>query len=87
MTQTQWICTYRETVHQLYRYVSHRTGGECDLTEDIVQEMYLRALNHWIQKDAPNYPLAWLKTVARNLLISHLRMIRWNRFFSSEIIC
>ncbi len=69
---------YRETVHPLYGYMARRTGGIRELTEDIVQESYLRALDHWKRKTLPESPLAWLKRVARNILIDYLRQKRWN---------
>jgi RNA polymerase sigma-70 factor (ECF subfamily) len=47
------------------------------LTEDIVQESYLRALDNWKRKTLPDSPVAWLKRVARNILIDYLRQKRW----------
>lgn len=77
MTEQQWLKIYRETVHPLYGYMARRTGGNQALTEDIVQESYLRALDSWNRKTAPDSPLAWLKRVARNILIDYLRKKRW----------
>jgi RNA polymerase sigma-70 factor (ECF subfamily) len=77
VTERQWLKIYRETVHPLYSYMARRTGGNQALTEDIVQESYLRALDHWNRKTAPDSPLAWLKRVARNILIDYLRQKRW----------
>jgi RNA polymerase sigma-70 factor (ECF subfamily) len=71
--EQQWLNVYRETVHPLYEYMAKRTGGIRELTEDIVQESYLRALNDWNRKNVPDSPLAWLKRVARNILIDYLR--------------
>ena len=73
MQERQWLQIYRETVHPLYGYMAKRTGGDRALTEDIVQESYLRALDRWTRKAVPDVPLAWLKQVARNILIDHLR--------------
>ena len=73
MQEHQWLQIYRETVHPLYGYMAKRTGGDRALTEDIVQESYLRALERWTHKAVPDMPLAWLKQVARNILIDHLR--------------
>jgi RNA polymerase sigma-70 factor (ECF subfamily) len=53
--------------------MAKRTGGNRELTEDIVQESYLRALNSWKRKSLPDSPVAWLKRVARNILIDYLR--------------
>ena len=73
MTEQQWLTIYRETVHPLYRYMAGRSGGDRELIEDIVQESYLRALDDWNRKTIPDSPLAWLKRVARNILIDYLR--------------
>lgn len=77
MTERQWLEIYRETVHSLYGYTAKRTGGNRELTEDIVQESYLRALDHWRRKEIPDSPLAWLKRVSRNILIDSLRQKKW----------
>jgi RNA polymerase sigma-70 factor (ECF subfamily) len=74
--EEQWLRVYRETVHPLYGYVAKRTGGDRALTEDIVQESYLRALGSWKHKALPDAPLAWLRQVARNILIDYLRQQR-----------
>jgi RNA polymerase sigma-70 factor (ECF subfamily) len=76
VTEQQWLKIYRETVHPLYGYTVRRTGGDHALTEDIVQEAYLRALDHWSRKTLPDSPVAWLKRVARNLLVDYLRQIK-----------
>lgn len=72
-SETQIITIYRETVDALYGYVSRRCNGQRALAEDIVQETWLRAVRDWRRAGIPNTPLAWLTTVARNLLINHLR--------------
>ena len=79
MTEQQWLKIYKETIHSLYGYTAKRTGGNRELTEDIVQESYLRALNSWKRKKVPDSPLAWLNRVARNLLIDYLRKKRWDK--------
>jgi RNA polymerase sigma-70 factor (ECF subfamily) len=76
--EQEWLKIYRETVHPLYGYMGKRTGGNQALTEDIVQESYLRALDNWNLKSVPAIPLAWLKRVARNILIDYLRQKKWD---------
>jgi RNA polymerase sigma-70 factor, ECF subfamily len=76
VTEERWMTIYGETVRALYGYLARRTGGIRELNEDIVQETYLRALESWKRKEAPQEPLAWLKRVARNLLIDYLRRSR-----------
>jgi RNA polymerase sigma factor (sigma-70 family) len=70
---------YQEAVHPLYRYMARRTGGNRELTEDIVQESFLRALASWRTGAPPDSPLAWLKRVARNILIDTLRQKKRER--------
>jgi RNA polymerase sigma factor (sigma-70 family) len=73
ITESELVAVYRSTVQPLYAYISHRTGKNRELTEDTVQETYMRALSDWRRKGMPKVPMAWLKTVARNILISHYR--------------
>lgn len=73
MQEQQWLRIYQETVRPLYGYLAKRTGGDRALTEDIVQESYMRALDSWKLKSVPDTPLAWLKQVARNILIDYMR--------------
>jgi len=83
-SETELSNIYRDTIHPLYAYVSSRTGGHRALAEDIVQEAYFRAWEYWDKRPASN-PLAWLKTVARNLLISHYRRIQPGSLSSLKI--
>lgn len=85
MTEQQWLQIYRETIHPVYGYTAKRTGGNRELTEDIVQESYLRALHDWSRKSVPDSPVAWLKRVARNLLIDYLRQRKWESRNDLEI--
>ncbi len=67
------IETYRDTIHPLYRFVSRRAGRSRQLAEDVTQETYLRAVVQWRNGRRPENALAWLQTVARNLLLNHYR--------------
>lgn len=70
---------YRETVGPLYGHVSRRTGGDRALSEDVTQEAWLRAVREWRRSGVPDRPLAWLRTVARNLIANHYRRRRPSR--------
>ncbi|MFN2315943.1 MAG: RNA polymerase sigma factor [Gemmatimonadales bacterium] len=76
LTDDQLLAIYGATIDPLYGYVSRRCGGERELAEDITQETWLRAVREWVAKGAPERPLAWLQTVAHNLLASHFRRSR-----------
>jgi RNA polymerase sigma-70 factor (ECF subfamily) len=60
---------YQETVRPLYAYASRRCGGDRALAEDVTQEAWLRGVREWRMRGIPDRPLAWLTTVARNLLV------------------
>lgn len=64
---------YWATIEPLYGYASRRCGGDRELAEDVTQEAWLRALREWPRKGIPETPLAWLTTVARNLIVDQLR--------------
>lgn len=64
---------YRETLDELYGFVSRRCGGDRALAEDVTQETWLRAVRTWREDGLPDRPLAWLTAVSRNLLGNHAR--------------
>jgi RNA polymerase sigma-70 factor, ECF subfamily len=64
---------YRETVDDLFGFVSRRCDGDRDLAEDITQETWLRAVKAWRDDGLPERPLAWLSTVAARLLSNYRR--------------
>jgi len=64
---------YRETIDDLYAFVSRRVNGDRDLAEDVTQETWLRAIRAWQADGLPDRPPAWLATVAARLLANHFR--------------
>jgi RNA polymerase sigma-70 factor, ECF subfamily len=70
------VAVYRETIDRLYGYVSRRCHGDRTLAEDVTQETWLRAVRDWRRKGPPDRPLAWLTTVAHNLLATYYRRRR-----------
>ena len=73
VSEDQIRTVYRETIDVLYGYVSRRCGGDRALAEDVTQEAWLRAVREWSRKGLPDRPIAWLTTVARNLLLNQFR--------------
>lgn len=75
-TEERILLAYRETIDALYGYVSRHCCGDRALAEDVTQETWLRAVREWRRHGPPDRPLAWLITVARNLLASYYRRRR-----------
>ena len=76
ISEQELISQYRTHIGPLYAHVSRRTGGDRSLTQDLVQEIWLRALRDWRRNGVPHKPMAWLVTVAGNLLASYYRRQR-----------
>lgn len=73
ISEAQLRQIYGATIDILYGFVSRRCGGERTLAEDVTQEVWLRAVRVWRQRGVPDKPIAWLTTVARNLILNELR--------------
>jgi RNA polymerase sigma-70 factor, ECF subfamily len=71
---------YRETLEDFYGVVSRRCDGDRELTEDVVQETWLRAVRAWQAGGIPDKPMAWLTTVASRILSNHFRRRAPERF-------
>jgi RNA polymerase sigma-70 factor (ECF subfamily) len=76
LSDAELVRIYRATIGPLYGYVSRRVGGDAGLAEDLVQDVWMRAIGHWPTSGVPREPLAWLIRVARNTLVSHVRRAR-----------
>ena len=75
-TEARILAAYRDTIDDLYAYVARACFGDRTLAEDVTQETWLRAVREWRRTGPPDKPLAWLYTVARNLLASYYRRRR-----------
>lgn len=76
LTEADLLRVYQEQTRNLYAVVSRRVGGDRALAEDIVQEVWFRAVGAWRRRGLPDNPRAWLLRVARNELASHFRRRR-----------
>src|SRR5438552_18914778 len=64
-----------EYQHRLLRYLVYLTGRR-DLAEDFFQETWIRVLERGRQYDGWHEFGTWLFSIARNLVIDHLRRKR-----------
>jgi RNA polymerase sigma-70 factor (ECF subfamily) len=76
VTEKELRAIYRDAFEPLYAYVSRRCGGDRQFAEDVTQETWLRAVRAWRRGGRPARPMAWLTTVARNLVHNEQRRRR-----------
>ena len=69
---------YDAYVERVSRYVYFRVTDDCDM-EDLVSQVFLKAWENLDRYKTGKSPfVAWLYTIARNLVIDHYRMKRNN---------
>lgn len=73
MQPDRFLDIYRQHVAELYRAVSRRVSADRALAEDVVQEVFLRAVSTWPRDGVPDEPRAWLHAVAMNLIRNQSR--------------
>lgn len=66
---------WRRHEAEIRRFLVHRTGNKDD-TDDLLQEIFIKALRQGGDFCQLDNPRAWLFHVARNLLIDRLRLTR-----------
>ena len=58
---------------KVYRFVFFRCGGNKELAEDLVSEIFIKALEHFDSYDETVSKSAWIMTITRNHLINYWR--------------
>ncbi len=64
---------YNTHLDKVYRFVFFRSGANKELTEDLVSEIFMKALEHFDSYDETLSQSAWVMTIARNHLINYWR--------------
>jgi RNA polymerase sigma-70 factor (ECF subfamily) len=67
------IAFFRLVSAEVHRYVSRLTGGDRQLTEDIVQEAFLALVRQSRGGSLVEIERGWIMTTARNRFIDHVR--------------
>jgi RNA polymerase sigma-70 factor, ECF subfamily len=67
---------YKSHMPKIYRYVFFRVGQNKALTEDLVSEIFLKALEKLEQFDDTGSFTAWIYGIAKNHVIDHYRKHR-----------
>jgi len=64
---------YNKNFDKIYRFVFFRCGGDPDLAEDLVSEIFVKALEKFHTFDPSISQAAWLYTIAKNHLANYFR--------------
>lgn len=64
---------YQDHFDKVYRFVFFRSGGDREKAEDLVSEIFMKALEHFDTYDKKVSSSAWIMTIARNHLINSWR--------------
>ena len=64
---------YHQHIDKVYRFVFFRVGANKELAEDLVSEIFLKALEHFAGYDEKISRSAWIMTIAKNHLANHWR--------------
>ncbi len=64
---------YQDHIDKVYRFVFFRVSGNKELAEDLVSEIFMKALTHFADYDKNVSVSAWIMTIARNHLANHWR--------------
>jgi RNA polymerase sigma factor (sigma-70 family) len=72
VTATELEHTYREQAVRLRAWLARRIG-DVGLAEELVQDAFVEALEHWQVKGVPANPVGWLATTAWRKAVDQLR--------------
>ena len=72
-TQEGVIAYFRHVSSEVHRYVSRLTGGDRQLTEDIVQDAFFALVRQTRNGLLLEVEPGWIMTTARNRFIDHVR--------------
>jgi RNA polymerase sigma-70 factor (ECF subfamily) len=64
---------YNDHIDKVYRFVFFRVNCDRELTQDLVSEIFLKAVEHFIDYDQRISTSAWIMTITRNHLANHWR--------------
>ncbi|MBU0645889.1 RNA polymerase sigma factor [Patescibacteria group bacterium] len=73
MKQKEFDKFYRRNIDRIYRYVFFRIGQNHEIAEDLVSEIFLKALNKFDDYDEKKSKSAWIYTIAHNHLVNYYR--------------
>ncbi|MBT5807793.1 RNA polymerase sigma factor [Candidatus Uhrbacteria bacterium] len=69
---------YKENIGRIHRYVFFRVGQNRDVCEDLVSEIFMKALKNFEKFDPKISKSAWIYRIAHNHLSNHYRDTKTN---------
>ncbi|HLD61243.1 MAG TPA: RNA polymerase sigma factor [Patescibacteria group bacterium] len=72
-SQKDFESFYHRHIDKVYRFIFFRVGGNTNTTEDLVSEIFIKALDHFANYDEEKSRSAWIMTIARNHLFNYWR--------------
>lgn len=73
MTKNNFEKFYNTHFDKIYRFVFFRVGGNKELAEDLVSEIFIKALKNFDNYEEEKSKSAWIFTIARNHLANYFR--------------
>lgn len=64
---------YHANLKRIYRYVYFRVGKNREVAEDLVADIFTKALEHFDQYDPEISESAWIYRIAHNKVLNHWR--------------
>lgn len=64
---------YNTHIDKVYRFVFFRVGGNKELAQDLVSEIFMKAMEHFAGYDREKSVSAWIFTIAKNHLANYWR--------------
>jgi len=64
---------YNIHVDKVYRFVYFRIGGDKALAQDLVSEIFIKAMEHFVDYDEKKSRSAWIFTITKNHLANYWR--------------
>ncbi len=84
--QTEIEVLFRRESGRLISVLTRILGPQnLELAEDVMQESFVAALDHWSDTGIPDNPPAWLLTTARNRAVDAIRRERTRRNFAPDL--
>lgn len=85
MSRKDFETFYNENIDKIYRFVFFRVGAK-ETAEDLVSEIFMKALNNFEKFDEEISRTAWIFTIARNLLANFWRDNAGKKNLSAEAL-